>query len=185
MIPRSSSSRSEVRSVCSNHPFVIGALLAGIACTTIGPTSGSAAGPQRGEASHAVTGEWRLEFRLDSVMSREGGNAHWLPGSFRTTTGRLTLRDSVAGRSNLFHSQIDISFDSLLGRPMSCFDPRPTATAVERSADTVRVRFTPRAFDCGFGASGVLRGDSVVGTWDETSFAGPVAMGRLRMTRAN
>lgn len=166
------------------HPFVIGAAVAGIACTALGPTSGSAPGSQS-PARNALTGGWRLEFSLDSVMSREGGMPHWLPGSFRTTTGRLELGDSVAGHPNLFYSQIDIAFDSVLGRPMSCFDPRPTETAVQREADTLHVRFTPHAFDCGFGASGVLRGDSVIGIWDETSFAGPVAMGRFRMIRGS
>lgn len=141
-------------------------------------------GRQAPDDSHAsVAGVWQLEFRLDSIMSRQPGTPHWQPASFRMVTGNLELGDSIPGRKNLFHSRIDVAFDALLGHPMSCFDPLPTETSVERVGDTVRVRFTPDAFDCGFGASGVLSGDSLVGTWDESSFAGPVAMGRFRMTR--
>ena len=153
------------------------------ACTAAVPTTRGPLAPD--DSRHSVAGVWQLEFRLDSVMSRETGVPRWRPASFRTVTGNFELGDSIPGRGNLFHSQIDVAFDALLGHPMSCFDPRPTETSVERQGDTVRVRFTPHAFDCGFGASGVLRGDSLVGTWDETSFAGPVAMGRFRMRRGS
>jgi hypothetical protein len=81
-------------------------------------------------------------------------------------------------------SRLDVSFDSLLGRPMSCFDPRPTTTVVTRDGDKISLRFTPHAADCGFDAAATLRGDSLIGTWDESSFIGPQVMGRFRMVRA-
>jgi hypothetical protein len=153
------------------------------ACTATVPTTRGQQAPD--DSSRSVAGAWQLEFRLDSIVSRDTGTPHWQPASFRTVTGKLVLGDSIPGRKNLFRSHIDIAFDALLGHPMSCFDPRPTETSVERDGDRVRLRFTPNAFDCGFGASGVLSGDSIVGTWDETSFAGPVAMGRFRMRRGS
>jgi len=130
----------------------------------------------------SVAGDWFIEFRLDSVRSR-GPTQPWQPGSFRSARGTLHLGDSTTSR-NLVQSRIDVAFDSLLNRPMSCYEPRPTTTALGTNGDTVALRFTPNAADCGFGASGILRGDSIIGTWDESSFAGPTVMGRFRMLRA-
>ena len=140
--------------------------------------AGSLATPS-GDSRRGLVGDWTVEFRLDSVRSAGG----WHPGSLATTSGTLRLIDSVSGRPNVYRSSIQLSFDSLLGRPMSCFDPRPTTTVVEQNGDNASVRFTPNAADCGFDASGTLRGDSLVGTWDESGFAGPQVMGRFRMTR--
>jgi hypothetical protein len=130
----------------------------------------------------SLAGDWIVEFRLDSVRSR-GPTQPWQAGSFRSARGTLQLSDSTTSR-NLVHSHIDVTFDSLLVRPMSCYDPRPTTTAVERNGDAVSLHFTPNAADCGFSASGTLRGDSLIGTWDESGFAGPTVMGRFRMFRA-
>ena len=43
--------------------------------------------------------------------------------------------------------------------------------------------FTPRAFDCGFSGDARRQGDTLAGTWEEGSLAGPVARGRFRMWR--
>lgn len=115
-------------------------------------------------APASLAGEWTVEFSLNNA----------------TAQGTLTLSDSSAG---YFQSNLQIDFVPLLGHPMSCFDPRPTRTAVSRSADVVSLSFTPGVADCGFSASGALRGDSLIGTWNEESFAGPVATGRFRMVR--
>lgn len=128
-------------------------------------------------------GDWTVEFRLDSVRVRDGSGVRWSAASFATTRGTLQVLDSIDGRPGYFRTAIQVSFDALLGRPMSCFDPRPTSTVIQRSENTVTVRFTPNGADCGFGASGTVHGDSIVGTWDESSFAGPVVMGRFRMWR--
>ena len=130
----------------------------------------------------SLAGDWIVDFRLDSVRSH-GPTQPWQPGSFRSARGTLHLADSTTSR-DLIPSRIDVAFDSLLSRPMSCCEPRPTATAVERNGDAVSLHFTPNAADCGFSASGTLRGDSLIGTWDESGFAGPMVMGRFRMIRA-
>ena len=132
----------------------------------------------------SLVGDWIVEFRLDSVRVREGSATRWRPASFATATGTLRLSDSTAGsKQGLLRSRLQIQFDSLLGRPMSCFDPPSTATDVEREGDSVTLRFTPTAADCGFSAYGKLAVDSLVGSWDETSFVGPTVMGRFRMIR--
>ena len=154
-----------------------------VACAR--PTPAPAAAdhiPAPADQHRSLAGDWFIEFRLDSVRSR-GPTQPWQPGSFRSARGTLHLGDSTTSR-NLVQSRIDVAFDSLLNRPMSCYEPRPTTTAVGTSGDTVSLRFTPNAADCGFGASGILRGDSLIGTWDESSFAGPTVMGRFRMFRA-
>lgn len=111
-----------------------------------------------------LLGTWNVEFQLDNA------SAH----------GTLTLSDSNAG---VFHSNLQVEFVPLLGRPMSCFDPRPTTTTVSRDGDVTFLGFTPGAADCGFGAQGTFLGDSLIGTWSEESFRGPVASGRFRMVR--
>jgi len=57
---------------------------------------------------------------------------------------------------------------------MSCFDPRPTSTSVSQDRETTSLRFTPSAADCGFGAAGKFDGESLVGTWAESSFRGAI-----------
>jgi len=115
-------------------------------------------------SSGSLVGDWTVEFELDN----------------KTAHGTLTLSDSNAG---VFHSNLQIDFVPLLGHPMSCFDPRPTTTIVSHSADVTFLNFTPGAADCGFSASGAFFGDSLIGTWNEESFHGPVAAGRFRMVR--
>lgn len=152
------------------HILTLSALLA-VAC------SGSLSTPSPNTGAQTnLLGTWTVEFRLDSVRSQG-----WQAGSLASTRGTLRLTDSPS--PNVFRSEIDVSFDSLLGRPMSCFSPRPTTTNVNRDGDQLSLSFTPNVADCGFGASGKLNGDSVVGAWSETSFAGPVVIGRFRMVR--
>ena len=156
-----------------------------VACTRQPPAQPSATTTTDVPAPNdprGLAGDWTVEFRLDSV--RTPGTRGWKAGSFRSTSGTLHLGDSTSGRSNVLTSTIGVSFDSLLGRPMSCYEPRPTSTVVERDSDAIRLTFTPNVADCGFGAAGTLRGDSIVGTWNETSFAGPTVMGRFRMLKA-
>jgi hypothetical protein len=161
-------------------PVRLAVILGALACaSTLTPAGASldANWPQ------SMIGEWNVDFRLDSLRSREGGTAHWTPASFATTRGALRLIDASTAGSGTFRSSIQINFGSLLGRPMSCFDPPPTQTAIEREGDTVRLQFTPGVADCGLSAYATIRGDSLVGTWEETSFAGPTVLGRFRMTR--
>ena len=163
---------------------VLALAIAGVACAGQSPPpAATPSDAQSASDSRALAGDWTVEFRVDSVR-KVGANEPWRAGSFRSTQGTLHLSDSTVANGNVVRSSIRVEFDSLLGRPMSCYEPRPTTTGVERDGDNVRLRFTPNGFDCGFGAAGTLTGDSVVGTWDESGFAGPTVMGRFRMMRA-
>jgi hypothetical protein len=158
----------------------LGALLTAVAaCQTLS----SAGWADTRAPNESLVGTWTVEFRLDSVIGSGTTSRRWQAASFRAIRGQLRLTDSTTRSAGIVRSSIDLDFTPLLGRQMSCFEPRPTETWVERQGDTVRFRFTPNAADCGVGASGVLRGDSLIGSWDETSFVGPVAMGRFSMTR--
>lgn len=141
-----------------------------------------AGGGEKPTPNASLAGLWSVAFRLDSVRAPGASPSGWQRGSFREVQGRLRLTDSTSS-GNAVRSSIDVDFTPLLGRQMSCFEPRPSNTGVDRQGDTVTFRFTPGVADCGFGASGVLRGDSLIGSWDETSFIGPVAAGRFVMTR--
>jgi len=154
-------------------------VVANAGCSTaLAPGSGEKPVP-----NESLAGSWNVVFRLDSVRAPGASPSGWQRASLREAQGRLRLTDSTA--SGGVRSTIDVDFTPLLGRQMSCFEPRPRTTGVERQGDTVRLRFTPNVADCGFGASGVLRGDSLIGSWDETSFIGPVAAGRFVMTRSS
>ena len=155
------------------------ALVAVAGCST---ALTGAAGGENAVPTGSLVGLWTLVFRLDSVRAPAASPSGWQRGSLREVQGHLRLTDSTT--SGGLRSTIDVDFTPLLGRQMSCFDPRPRSTGVDRQGDTVRLRFTPNVADCGFGAYGVLRGDSLIGSWDETSFAGPVTAGRFVMTRA-
>ena len=153
-----------------------------VACAGCRTALAPAAGPTLPGGSLADL--WTIVFRLDSVRAPGGSPPSWQRASFREVQGQLRLTDSVSS-GDAVRSSIEVDFTPLLGRQMSCFEPRPRTTGVERRGDTVTLRFTPGVADCGFGASGVLRGDSLIGSWDETSFAGPVAAGRFVMTRSS
>ena len=136
------------------------------------------------DSSRTLSGDWTIEFRLDSVRGPQGSVIPWRPASFQTARGTLHLSDSTTDRpAGAVRSHIDVDFTSMLGHPMSCFDPLPTSTVVTENGEKTDLLFTPNAADCGFSASGKFYGDSLVGTWDESSFTGPLAMGRFRMIR--
>ena len=155
-----------------------------VACAGCRTALAPAAGGEQPLPNGSVAGLWTIAFRLDSVRSPGASPSGWQRGSFREVQGQLRLTDSTTS-GDAVRSSIDVDFTPLLGRQMSCFEPRPHTTGVERRGDTVTFRFTPGVADCGFGGSGVLRGDSLIGSWDETSFAGPVTAGRFVMTRSS
>jgi hypothetical protein len=78
---------------------------------------------------------------------------------------------------------LTIDFVPLLGRPMSCLRPGGSGLQVTEKDELVSFWFTPGAFDCGFSGTAHRIGDSLSGTWEETSIAGPVARGRFWMRR--
>lgn len=148
-----------------------------LSCGTALAIAACARGAHLPNVTHpTLLGEWTLDFRFDSA--RAGG---WHAASFASTRGSLQLIDSTG--PGHYRSRIEVQFDSLLGRPMSCFNPLPTSTSVQRDGEHVRLLFTPKAADCGLSAAATMYGDSLVGTWEESSFVGPMIKGRFRMVR--
>ena len=149
----------------------LAALLLAVACGRI-----TLSAPSGTESQRTLVGDWTVEFRLDSLRAA----GQWSAASRQSIQGSLHLSDS----DGVAASRIRVDFKPLLGRDMSCFDPLPTSTVITRAGENTSLHFTPGAADCGFGASGRFFGDSLIGAWSETSFAGPIAMGRFRMVRA-
>ncbi|HKW46108.1 MAG TPA: hypothetical protein VJN70_01630 [Gemmatimonadaceae bacterium] len=131
--------------------------------------------PPPSDSQRTLVGDWTVEFRLDSLRT----TGTWSPASRQSAQGTLHLADS----DGQVRSSIQMDFRPLLGREMSCFVPRPTSTFISRAGENTSLVFTPGAADCGFSASGKFYGDSLIGTWGETSFIGPVAAGQFRMVR--
>ena len=123
-----------------------------------------------------MAGDWTVVFGLDSARTQGSG---WTRGSHQSVQGTLHLASSTGDVS----SRIEVDFWPLVYRDMSCFEPRPRMTVITNGVDNTTLRFTPEAVDCGFSASGKFYGDSLIGTWEETSFIGPVTVGYFRMSR--
>ena len=131
-----------------------------------------------------LIGAWNVEFHFDSVRGSGGAVEHWRAASHRIARGRVVLMAPMQPvRPFRLSSDVAVSFDSALGRPMSCYTPGHGTVAVEARRNVVTIRFTPNAADCGFSGEGQLERDSLVGTWSETSLGGPVAMGAFQMQR--
>jgi hypothetical protein len=131
-------------------------------------------------------GEWRLEFALDSTRQPGRKPNEWSPArdSSARARGTVTVRDSLLDPEDTpLAADYALDFTPLLGRQISCLSPDAGGIDVEEEADSVSLWFTPRAFDCGFLGDARRQGDTLAGTWEETSLAGPVARGRFRMWR--
>ena len=92
-------------------------------------------------------------------------------------------RSRLAARPGRHPADYALDFTPLLGRQVSCLGPDAGGIDVEEEGDSVFLWFTPRAFDCGFSGDARRQGDTLAGTWEEGSIAGPVARGRFRMWR--
>ena len=147
-------------------------LLAGAGCNPRRPTLPDL---DVTEPPESLVGDWNIEFTLDSAR---GGTRDWAPG--RVPPVRGTLRIGAGAHQ----ATMDVDFGPLLGRQMSCYEPGPRDIVIT-PADSGRIQigFTPAAADCGFGAAFHRSGDTLHGTWSETSFIGSVAEGAVRMTR--
>ena len=74
-------------------------------------------------------------------------------------------------------------FTKRLWRQLACFNEGPTPVTVSGSS-RVHLWFGFPNGDCGFGASGDVHTDSIVGRWGEVSgYAGLTTSGRFRMKR--
>ena len=131
-------------------------------------------------------GDWQLEFALDSTREPGRKPNEWSPAtdSSARARGTVTVRDSLLDPEDTpLAADYALDFTPLLGRQVSCLGPEAGGIDVEEEGDSVFLWFTPRAFDCGFSGDARRQGDTLAGTWEEGSLAGPVARGRFRMWR--
>ena len=127
-------------------------------------------------------GEWEMEFTLDSVPGPDDRRV-WVPRDAPPVRGTLSVSGSRDDRE-AYEVTMTVDFRPLLGRQMSCYEPgRRTIRIARADSASWSLLFTPAAADCGFGASARRQGDTLRGEWSETSFIGPVARGRLLMSR--
>ena len=152
--------------------FALLVIVSAIAC---GRTTVPA--PSADDSPRTLAGDWTLRFGLDSSRTQRSS---WTRGSHQSVQGTLHLASSSGDVS----SRIQVDFWPLVYRDMSCFAPRPRTTVITNSGENTTLLFTPEAVDCGFSASGKFYGDSLIGTWEETSFVGPVTAGYFQMIRA-
>ncbi len=129
---------------------------------------------------HPVSGSWQVEFTLDSVRS---GTGPWESVDTATVVGELVLAGADTGQAVMLTGSSDFDFTPMLGRQISCYQPGSIEVRVGRIDERFNLHFTVGAFDCGFGATVGWSGDTLTGRWGEASFAGPVAIGRVTMTR--
>lgn len=121
-----------------------------------------------------LAGNWVLQFRA-------------FPPTPATQTKRgvatLTLADSMDHGRHAMMGPYSLSMGGLT-RPDPCISTGGTARLVPMRRDSVRVDLR-QGFNCGLWIIGVVRGDSIRGTWRQKSPAGIVAQGRFVMTRAH
>jgi hypothetical protein len=125
-------------------------------------------------------GVWALRFAVDTINYRQ-------PTRGDTVAGTLTVRDTLVGEpgrtADLLRADFAADFTLALGRPLSCFDSTARVLAGTIHGDSVALSMTPYAADCGLSVAGVLRGDSIIGTWFEPALAGGQSRGRVWMHR--
>jgi hypothetical protein len=132
----------------------------------------------------AWVGTWAIEFTLDRMRGGPGGSEKWRLTPGKRVSGVLVLADTLTGRDTaLVVAHMNVDFRPMLGRPMSCLSADTQAVSLDRTGERVMLRFTPGAFDCGFGGDLKLLAREASGAWTEDSFAGPIATGQIRMTR--
>jgi hypothetical protein len=135
-----------------------------------------------------MIGKWQVRFYVDSAKGVDREAPNRLGGaSGDSAIGILQLYDTLPSGGGIeLLSELDLDFTPVLGRPISCVPRRRATVGLAGSIDSFDLDFTPGVADCGFVAQ-VFRPtnqrDSLIGTWYEDSFAGPVVLGRFRMTR--
>ena len=141
---------------------------------------------EESDRRRSLLGSWQIAFAVDSTVARTGKRPRMLAGSGAWTVGVLTLTDSLnrAPPFQTVRGTVQVDFTSALGRQISCFHPegREIWLQFDKKGHAM-FSFTPGAGDCGFGASGSVRGDSVVGRWSEGGYFGPSTEGRFIMVR--
>jgi|GEM_PF-6316936 len=143
-------------------------------------------------SGRTLAGAWNIAFTLDSqlVSRNDDPVLSWQRASdSAAVTGILKggqesrSTDANGTPSARTAATMTVDFTPLLGRQMSCFEPGKLELESEWDGDRVAIAFTPNVADCGFGGVGLWRNDTIRGAWSETSFVGPVSIGRFVMAR--
>ncbi len=142
-----------------------------------------------GDRRRSLAGLWNVNFAIDSVQAPlAGSRAVMQAGSGTWVTGTLQLTDTLVVIRGLplagLRATVEVDFTSSLGRQVSCFTPGEGLVEVQLHPSRLQLLFTPGAADCGFAAEGSVRGDSVVGAWNEASYVGHRTAGRFFMVRS-
>ena len=163
--------------------FALLALLQ-VACGPRAPGPDALSQPGPPADSRRYAGAWQIEFALDSTRRLGAGPAEWSSAKdpSKWIAGRLEISDSLVG-ANALASTFGIDFTPLLGRQISCFTHGASGIQVAETHGLTSFWFTPQVCDCGFSGQADTRRDTLVGTWEESSYVGPVASGRFRMWR--
>jgi hypothetical protein len=176
------------RRVVARPPSAAVALLL---CVTL-----TAIAPRRGYAQHAITdsthvltptdwrrawvGRWQVDFAYDSVRTSTAAGMRWRAATQRRVAGTLVITDTTAGRDASEQvAVLTIDFAQLLGHEISCRVIGRAPIRLGKQPGAVVIEFTPNVADCGFSGIVTRKGDVAKGQWSETTFAGPVTLGRL------
>ena len=166
------------------------AVLLGCSMPLINPRPDGAVALSRQDWRQDLVGEWNAEFFIDSMIPLHSGDSilprRWRsPLDLASIRGILVLVDTLIGSSpgRGLRARFALDFRPALGRQISCLRDSGRLAAGRTGTRTVRLEFTPGVYDCGFAGVGQVTRDSIVGTWSESSFVGPVSEGRFRLIR--
>jgi hypothetical protein len=90
---------------------------------------------------------------------------------------------AVDPEHQILAADLNVNLTPLIGNPMSCLPPAGSGLKITETGDSVTLWFTPGAYDCGLTGIARRAGDSLSGTWEDESIAGPVNRGRFWMRR--
>ena len=136
----------------------------------------SPAGPLPGQAAASkLPGSWQLRLWVTGPAAESAGP--------REASGPIELRRTSTGPVPrglqwVYNITYDTTLHAMLGAPKS-----GPAQAVLRARDSVQLAFNPLIDHGAFRLAGVIRGDSIVGTWHRTNFANDGYRGSFTMVR--
>ncbi len=136
----------------------------------------SPVGPVWGQAEGSkVLGSWQLRLCVTGPAAASAGP--------REASGQIELRRMGTGPVPrglqwVFSVTYDTTLHVMLGPPKS-----GRARAVLRARDSVELAFNPLVDHGAFRLTGVIRGDSIIGSWHRTNFADDGYRGSFTMVR--
>ena len=133
-------------------------------------------GPVLGQTDGSkVLGSWQLRLWVAGPAAKSAG--------VREASGKIEVRRERTGPVPrglqwVFSVTYDDALQGMFGPPKS-----GPAQAVLRARDSVELAFNPLIDHGAFRLAGVIRGDSIIGTWHRTSFADDGYRGLFTMVR--